>query len=222
MARWQMNEADLRARDEVDRRLMARCIELSREGATLGELPFGSLVSRGSDILAESANFTKRDFDHSRHAEIVAIAQARKAARGVNLRGCTIYSTVEPCVMCSYCIREAGIGRVVFALASPVMGGLSAWNILGEDRLSDHIPFVFGTPPDVTSGVLAEDAARVWREWNGFAWRFIRSRGFLVIPGGSREAARGYQAGSLRHLMRLFGSRARLTPDAYDRPTSLP
>jgi tRNA(adenine34) deaminase len=196
-------------RDELDSRLMARCIALSREGSVSGELPFGSLVARGPDILAESANCTKRERDLSRHAEIVAIAQARKAAGDGNLRGCTIYSTVEPCAMCSYCIRESGIGRVVFALASPVMGGLSARNILGSDTLSDQSPFVFGTPPQVSSGVLADEAVRAWREWNRVAWWFIRSRGFLVVPGTGKQVARGNPAGSLRHLMRLFGSRTR-------------
>jgi tRNA(adenine34) deaminase len=157
---------DLRARDDLDRRLMARCIELSRAGAAAGELPFGSVVAREPELIAESANCTNREFDLSRHAEIVALAQARKAVGDQNLRDCTIYSTVEPCVMCSYCIREAGVRRVVFALTSPIMGGLSGWNILGEDKLSDRIPFVFRSPPDVATGVLADEAASVWREWN--------------------------------------------------------
>ena len=42
--------------------------------------------------------------------------------------------------MCAYCIREAWISRVVYALASPVMGGLSKWNILRDDGLADRIP----------------------------------------------------------------------------------
>jgi len=119
---------DFSAREVVDRSMMARCIELSRIGAAAGERPFGSVVARGADILGESANCTEREGDVSRHAEIVAIAQARNVLGGASLAECTLYSNVEPCPMCAFCVREAGIGRVVFALRSPVMGGLSRWS----------------------------------------------------------------------------------------------
>jgi tRNA(adenine34) deaminase len=193
------------ARDAVDRRMMERCIELSRTGAAAGELPFGSLIARGADILAESANCAAREGDVSRHAEIVAIAQARKVARGAKLGDCTLYSNVEPCPMCAFCTREAGIGRVVFALASPVMGGFSRWNVLRDDVLSDGIPFVFGAVPEVVNGVLAEDAAQVWRDWNPVAWQVIKLRGFLVEPPADTvRVVRGHRARPFRHLMRTL------------------
>ena len=50
------------------------------------------------------------------------------------LRHCTLYTNIEPCAMCSYCIRESWVGRVVYALGSPVMGGLSKWNILRDQE----------------------------------------------------------------------------------------
>jgi tRNA(adenine34) deaminase len=196
---------DFSARELVDRRLMARCIELSRMGAAAGERPFGSVVARGAEILGESANCTERDGDVSRHAEIVAIAQARKTFGGAKLADCTLYTNVEPCPMCAFCIREAGIGRVVFALRSPVMGGLSRWNVLRDDTLSDGIPFVFGAVPEVVSGVLAEEAGEAWREWNPVAWHVIKLRGFMVAP--HRAEARvvpGHRPRPLRYLMRTL------------------
>jgi tRNA(adenine34) deaminase len=193
------------ARDAVDRRMMARCIELSRMGAAAGELPFGSLIARGPDILAESANCAAREGDVSRHAEIVAIAQARKVAPDAKLGDCTLYTTVEPCPMCAFCAREAGIGRVVFALGSPVMGGLSRWNVLRDDALSDGIPFVFGAVPEVVNGILAEDAAQVWRDWNPVAWQVIKLRGFLVEPpDGAVRVIPGHRPRPLRHLIRTL------------------
>src|SRR5580692_10825860 len=106
-----MNMAQFSAREVVDRRMMARCIELSRAGTAAGERPFGSVVARGGEILGESTNCTEREGDISRHAEIVAIAQARRFLRGAKLAECTLYTNVEPCPMCAFCIREAGIGR---------------------------------------------------------------------------------------------------------------
>jgi tRNA(adenine34) deaminase len=194
---------DFCAREVVDRRMMARCIELSRLGAAAGERPFGSVVARGAEILGESANCTERDGDISRHAEIVAIAQARKLLGGAKLAECTLYSNVEPCPMCAFCLREAGIGRVVFALRSPVMGGLSRWNVLRDDTLSDGIPFVFGAVPEVVSGLLAEEAGEAWREWNPLAWHVIKLRGFMVAPRPTEtRVVRGHRPRPLRHLMR--------------------
>jgi tRNA(adenine34) deaminase len=198
-----MNMASFSAREVVDRRMMARCIELSRAGAAAGERPFGSVVARGAEILGESPNCTEREGDVSRHAEIVAIAQARKRLGGAKLSDCTLYTNVEPCPMCAFCIREAGIGRVVYALGSPVMGGLSRWNVLRDDTLSDGIPFVFGAVPEVVSGVLAEEAGEAWREWNPLAWQVIKLRGFMVAPRESKpQVDRGRRPRPLRHLVR--------------------
>lgn len=203
-----MNVGNFSAREVVDRRMMARCIDLSRLGAAAGERPFGSVVARGAEIIGESANCTHRDGDVSRHAEIVAIAQAHKAAGGAKLADCTLYTNVEPCPMCAFCIREAGIGRVVFALGSPVMGGFSRWNVLRDDGLSDGIPFVFGAVPEVVSGVLAEQAGEVWREWNPLAWHVIKLRGFMVTPRQAEvRVVPGRRPRPLRHLVRsLFQS----------------
>ena len=203
-----MDVASRSARDVVDTRMMARCIELSRDGVAAGELPFGSVVARNGEILGESANCAARDNDISRHAEIVAIAQARKRAGGHKLGDSTLYTNVEPCPMCSFCIREAGIGRVVYALGSPVMGGVSRFNVLRDDTLSDGLPFVFGAVPEVVAGVLAEEAGEVWRGWNPVAWQVIKLRGFLVEPAASaRRPIPGRPARPLRHLMRtLFRS----------------
>jgi tRNA(adenine34) deaminase len=198
-----LDVGDFSAREVVDRRLMARCIELSRMGAAAGERPFGSVVARGAEILGESANCTEREGDVSRHAEIVAIAQARKFLGGAKLADCTLYTNVEPCPMCAFCIREAGIGRVVFALRSPVMGGLSRWNVLRDDTLSDGIPFVFGAVPEVVSGLLAEEAGEAWREWNPVAWHVIKLRGFMDAPSAAKpRVVPGHRPRPLRYLLR--------------------
>jgi len=200
-----MNVGKFSAREVVDRRMMARCIDLSRAGVAAGERPFGSVVARGAQIVGESANCTEREGDVSRHAEIVAIAQARKAAGGAKLADCTLYTNVEPCPMCAFCIREAGIGRVVYALGSPVMGGFSRWNVLRDDVLSDGIPFVFGAVPEVVTGVMAEEAGEVWREWNPVAWQVIKLRGFMVEPASAEvRVVPGHRPRPLRYLMRTL------------------
>src|SRR5207302_10810324 len=77
-----MNMGNFSERETVDRRMMARCIELSRAGAAAGERRFGSVVAGGAEILGESANCAERGGDVSRHAEIVGLAEARKLLGG--------------------------------------------------------------------------------------------------------------------------------------------
>ena len=103
---------------DIERTMMARCIELARRGAAEGEHPFGSVIANGAEVIAEASNRTVRDRDESRHAEILAVALARKVLADSALARCTLYSIIEPCPMCSFCIRAAGIRRVVFALHS--------------------------------------------------------------------------------------------------------
>jgi|SRR5215469_4168064 len=168
--------------EATDKAMMARCIELSRMAVSKGEYPFGTVIGFRGKIVAEGINSSIRDGDVTRHAEIIALSHAQNTIGREQLRQCTLYSNIEPCAMCAYCIREASIGRVVFALGSPVMGGLSKWNVLRDDGLSDRIPEIFGAVPEVVSGVLLREAQKAWREWSPFAWEMIKLRGLLTAP----------------------------------------
>jgi tRNA(adenine34) deaminase len=168
--------------DATDEAMMARCIELSRIAMTKGEYPFGTVIALDGQIVAEGINSCIRDGDVSRHAEIIALSQAQRTVGRERLRGYTLYSNIEPCAMCAYCIREAWVSRVVYALASPVMGGLSKWNVMRDDGLSDRIPEIFGAVPEVVSGVLLHEAQQAWRDWSPFAWEMIKLRGLLTAP----------------------------------------
>lgn len=166
----------------IDKAMMARCIELSRIAVSKGEYPFGAVIALGGQIVAEAINSSRRDGDVSRHAEIIAISYAQRTVGLERLRRCTLYSNIEPCAMCAYCIREAWVSRVVYALGSPVMGGLSKWNVLRDDGLSDRIPEIFGAVPEVVSGIMLAEAQQAWRDWSPFAWEMIKLRGLLTAP----------------------------------------
>ena len=98
-------------------------------------------------MVAQSINRVKHDSDVTRHAEVVAISAAQRALGSTSLDDCVIYSSAEPCVFCSYAIRESRIGRIVYGLHSPHMGGLSKWNVLGDEGISRNMPEVFAPPP---------------------------------------------------------------------------
>src|SRR3984957_20880435 len=92
--------------NDLDLRMMARCIELSRDSIAAGELPFGCVT---------------------RHAEMIAMSEAQRVLGTKRLSRCTLYTNVEPCAMCCYCIRETRMRKVVYAIRSPIMGGHSRW-----------------------------------------------------------------------------------------------
>jgi tRNA(adenine34) deaminase len=170
------------SREATDKAMMARCIELSRIAVSKGEHPFGTVIALDGQIVAEAINRTVRESDVTRHAEVLALSQVQKSMGREQLRHYTLYTNVEPCAMCSYCIREAWVGRVVYAIASPVMGGLSRWNILRDVGLSDRVPQVFGAVPEVVSGVMHQEAQQAWRDWSPLAFQMIKMRGLLTEP----------------------------------------
>ncbi|NVO15822.1 MAG: nucleoside deaminase [Rhodoplanes sp.] len=183
-----MDTASLEA---VDERMMRRAISLGAGGGRR-ELPFACVICRDEEVIAESTNAVRRDQDVTRHAEIVAMAQARRVLGRRSLAGCTLYTTVEPCAMCAFAIRESRVARVVYALRSPMMGGHSKWNILDDPGLSRSMPEVFGAPPDVRPDVLARDVERGWFAWNPLVWGIIRMRGcFAVHHGAPPPSGRG-------------------------------
>jgi tRNA(adenine34) deaminase len=173
-------------RAATDKAMMTRCIELSRIAAGEGEYPFATVIALDGQIVAEAVNRTVRDGDVTRHAEIIALSATQKTFGRQALRHATLYSNVEPCAMCCYCIREAWIGRVAYALSSPVMGGVSKWNILRDRHLSDCVP-VFAPPPEVISGVLLDEVQAAWRDWNPLVWELVKLRGVLTAPETGRD-----------------------------------
>lgn len=208
----------LRAMDRsaTDLRMMQRCVELSAAAAECRELPFACVICRDGEIVAEATNHVVRDGDVTRHAEILAISEAQRALGRSDLSDCTIYSNVEPCPMCAFPIRETRIGRVVYAIGSPMMGGFSKWNVLGDSEISDAMPEAFGERPEVTAGLQYREAAAVWRKWHPVFWLAIRLRGCLADPAEDEIVTVQERRSRRRPLRRLlsFLSRAPMRKSA--------
>ena len=182
------------ALDAIDRKMMERCIALSRRAAAEGEMPFAALICRGETILAEVTNQARSSADATRHAEMVAVSEAQRVLGHKRLTGCTLYSNVEPCAMCSWPIRETGVSRVVFSIKSPHVGGLSRWNVLGDLGITTIRRGYFRRPPQIVTGLLLHEAEEVWREWRPRLWSAMaRSTDQAGATGvrGYRRSGRG-------------------------------
>jgi tRNA(adenine34) deaminase len=173
---------DRAAIEAIDLKLMARCIELSKTAGKEGEFPFACVIAKDGEVVVETTNRVKRDGDLTRHAEIVAVGMAQRALGTKDLSGCTLYTNVEPCAMCSFPIRETRISRVVYSIGSRLMGGDSKWDILGDEELTKVMPEAFGDAPEVVRGLLRRDAEKAWRNWNPLIWGVIRYRGCFGDP----------------------------------------
>src|SRR5260221_12953856 len=155
---------------DIDLKMMRRGVELSADAVRVRKLPFSCVICQDGQVIVETTNRVARDADVTRHAEIIAISQAQRILGRKDLSDCTLYSNVEPCPMCSFPIRETRIGRVVYSISSPMMGGLSKWNVLSDNEISDVMPQVFGGVPQISAGLMYRDAAAVWRGRYPFFW----------------------------------------------------
>jgi len=94
---------------------MRRAIQIAAENAATGGGPFGALVVRGDEVVAEGANQVTSQADPTAHAEIVAIRRACRALGTFQLSGCEIYASCEPCPMCLGAVYWSRPERLLFA-----------------------------------------------------------------------------------------------------------
>jgi tRNA(adenine34) deaminase len=143
-------------REEAER-LMRRALALAQRAAELGETPVGAVVIRAGEVVGEGQERTRARLDPSAHAEVEAISAACRQRRTLDLSDCTLYTTVEPCVLCGYAIRRSGVSLVVYGVPAGQAGAVtSTYAILTDGNLHG-----WPQPPIIVSGVLASECLEV-------------------------------------------------------------
>ncbi|MGI6221163.1 MAG: tRNA adenosine(34) deaminase TadA [Coriobacteriales bacterium] len=137
-----------------DERFMRLALEEARAAAAEGEVPVGAVVVRDGEVLATGRNRREADFDPSGHAELIAMRDACAAIENWRLEGCTVYVTLEPCIMCAGAMVNARIHRCVVGALDPKAGGLDSLYAIGDDPRLNH-------RFDVTYGVLGDECQAV-------------------------------------------------------------
>jgi tRNA(adenine34) deaminase len=139
---------------------MRRCLALGRAALEAGETPVGSLILRGDAVLGEGQEGSRTLLDPSAHAEVQAVRAACRNLGSLDLSGSTLYTTVEPCVLCAYVVRRAGVSRVVYGVPAGELGGsTSRYAILGDPDFTGWPP-----PPEIVAGILSEECLALLRE----------------------------------------------------------
>lgn len=142
----------------ADERYMRKALEEARRAFEADEIPVGAVVVCGDQIIARGHNLTEMLHDVTAHAEMQAITAAAEHLGGKYLDVCTLYVTVEPCIMCAGAIGWSQLGRLVYGAADPKRG------------YSFFAPKALHPKTKVVSGVLEEECAALMKEF------FLRKR----------------------------------------------
>lgn len=139
-----------------DLRLMAVALDEARLALDEGEIPVGAVVACNGKIIGRGHNMTERLGDVTAHAEMLAITAAAATLGGKYLRDCTLYVTMEPCLMCAGAIGWSQVARVVYGADDPRRGFRE---LTRSDRPILH------PSTQLEGGVLADDARSLLRRF---------------------------------------------------------
>jgi tRNA(adenine34) deaminase len=137
---------------------MQMALEEAQKAGEEGEVPVGAVLVSEGQVVAREHNRPIALSDPTGHAEILTLRVGAAAARNYRLPGCTLYVTLEPCVMCAGALIQARVGRVVYGADDPKSGGVrSLYTILSDERLNHRV--------EVQGGVLVEECGEVLRRF---------------------------------------------------------
>lgn len=139
-----------------DEKFMALALEEAIRAAELGEVPIGAVVVHDGEVIARAGNRRETDADPAAHAEFSALMRASRVLGRWRLTGCTVYVTLEPCLMCAGLMVNSRIDRCVFGAPDPKGGAVGTLYDVSHDARLNH-------EFEVEGGVLEAECAEVLR-----------------------------------------------------------
>lgn len=165
--------------DPADERFMRLALEQAELAAQIGEVPIGAVVVCDGKVVAAAHNRRETDADPSAHAEFSALVDAARRLGRWRLTGCTVYVTLEPCLMCAGLMVNARIDRCVYGAPDPKGGALGTLYDVSRDPRLNH---AF----EVTAGVLQDECAERLRTF----FKRRRAEARAAKAAQAQEAAR--------------------------------
>ena len=155
-----------------DETFMRRAIAISAEALTTpGTEPFGAVVVRGGQIVGEGINRSVQNHDPTSHGETEAIRDACRRLGTVDLRGCDLYTSCEPCALCVAAMEIAGISHLYYAAdmgqAGAVLGALpeEARFPIDVDRLRYECAHTINQRHLPAKQAMDSEAAKILQDW---------------------------------------------------------
>jgi tRNA(adenine34) deaminase len=137
---------------------MQKALEQAYIAEKLGEVPVGCVIVKDDKIITSGHNRQIIDNNPSAHAEIIALENAGKILQNYRLIDCTLYVTLEPCVMCFGALIHARIKRLVFATSDPRTGSCGGCINLNETHCFNH-------QIKIKRGVLQTESAKLLKDF---------------------------------------------------------
>ena len=145
-----------------DEQFMTLALDACRCGIDAGQTPFGACIARNGNVIATTHNHVWLNTDITAHAEVHCIRQACQQLQSIDLSGCTIYSTTEPCPMCFSAIHWARINRIVFGatIADAANAGFNELAISNQ-QMKD----LGKTAVEIAGGFMRNEAVQLFEQW---------------------------------------------------------
>ena len=132
-----------------DERFMREALKEAKRALEKDEVPIGAVIVSGGTIIARAHNLTERLIDVTAHAEMQAFTSASSHVNGKYLQDCTLYVTIEPCIMCAGASFWTQVGRLVYGASDPKRGFMSVGTQLLHPRTK------------ITTGILKEECSTI-------------------------------------------------------------
>jgi len=133
---------------------MREALALAREAEAAGEVPVGAVVVLAGEVIGRGRNSPIASNDPTAHAEMIAVREACARIGNYRLEGATIYSTLEPCVMCAGALVTARVQTLVFSARDLRFGGVRSKFQIADSELLNH-------RLDIVEGVLAVESVQL-------------------------------------------------------------
>lgn len=138
---------------QQDSRFMKMAMDEAHTAAKAGEIPVGAVVVCKGQVIARAHNLTETLTDVTAHAEMQAITAAASWLGGKYLDQCTLYVTLEPCVMCAGAIGWSQLGRLVYGASDPKRG------------YTQFAPAALHPKTQVSAGIMADESESLLKEF---------------------------------------------------------
>ena len=143
---------------------MERAMALATQAMNEGNRPAGSVIVRDGIAIGEGRNLVVTASDPTAHGEIVAIRNTTTGLKNVDLSGCTLYTSMEPCPMCCWAIIDAKISRLVLGCRHAALGrkDIGTYSV-------ERLVAMTGRPLEIVTGVKDRECEALRKSWKG--WR---------------------------------------------------
>ena len=134
----------------MQQKFMDEALKEARKAYKKDEVPIGAIIVKDNEIISKAHNLVETKKDATMHAEIIAIERACRKLNTWHLDDCTLYVTVEPCLMCSGAMIQSRIDRVVYATKNEKFGYIESVEKIFENKNNHNVK--------ITNGIYEKEA----------------------------------------------------------------